>query len=264
MALARALGSGTVVATRSGQWRDGEPPEGVRMHNLDLTTETLDLAPLHGCDALHIAIAPGDRAADRRALYVEGTQRLLEQSAALGWHRIVYIGSTSAIPAIDGWVYEDDARRPDNDRGRVQRDAEDAVLAFGQRHAIPTLVLRLGGLYGPGRALGRLYRQRREGPLPGSGNAPTNLIHLDDAVQASLAALASPAHVGGVIQVVDDDHTTRRAMYDDIARAHGQAPLRWEAGIAPTEAPKGKRVSNLRMKAELGVRLKHPTHRWRS
>lgn len=264
MALARALGPGTVVATRSGRWRGEDAPAGTTMHTLDLTAQTLDLEPLRDCDALHIAVAPGDRAADRRALYVDGTRRLLAQSVAFGWTRIVYIGSTSALPAADGWVFENEQRRPDNERGAVQRDAEDQVLAHGEQHGIPTTVLRLGGLYGPGRALGRLYRQRREGPLRGDGNTPTNLIHLDDAVQASLAALSAPAHVAGVIHVVDDDHTPRRTMYDAIARAHGQPALAWEREIAPCEPPTGKRVSNLRMKQVLGIRLKHPTHRWRS
>lgn len=264
MALARALGPGTLVATRSGQWREGAPPSGVHMHALDLTASTLDLGPLRDCDALHIAVAPGDRSADRRALYVEGTRRLLEQSADFGWSRVVYIGSTSALPAVDGWVGEDEARRPDTERGAVQRDAEDVVLAHGRRHGVPATVLRLGGLYGPGRALGRLYRKRREGPLQGDGNVPTNLIHVDDAVQACVAALRAPAHVGGLIHVVDDDHTTRRAMYDAIARADGQPALRWEREIAPEAAPVGKRVSNLTMKTVLGVRLKHPTHRWRT
>lgn len=264
MALARALGPGTLVSTRSGRWRDGDAPAGTPMHALDLTAETLDLEPLRECDALHIAIAPGDRAADRRALYVDGVRRLLEQSVAFGWARIVYIGSTSALPAVDGWVFENEQRRPENERGAVQRDAEDQVLAHGRQHEIPTTVLRLGGLYGPGRALGRLYRQRREGPLRGDGNAPTNLIHLEDAVQASLAALSAPAHVAGVIHVVDDDHTPRRAMYDALAEVNGQPALSWERDIGPSEPPTGKRVSNLRMKQQLGVRLKHPTHRWRS
>lgn len=261
MALARALGPGTVVATRSGQWREDEPPQGVDMHALDLTAGTLELGPLRDCDALHIAVAPGSRTGDRRALYVEGTRRLLAQSGRTGWKRIVYVSSTSALPAVDGWVFESDPRRPDAERGQVQRDAEDLVLALETEHGIPTLVLRLGGLYGPGRALGRLYRKRRDGPLAGDGNVPTNLIHLEDAVQASLAALVAPAHVGGVVHGVDDDHTTRRVMYDAVAKAQGLDPLEWEHPIGPANAPVGKRVSNLRLKLELGVRLKHPEHR---
>lgn len=261
MALARALGAGTVVATRSGTWREGEPPRGIHMHALDLTTGTPGLGPLLDCDALHIAVAPGSRGASRRGLYVEGTARLLEQSARASWKRIVYVSSTSALPPVDGWVFESDPRRPDAERGQVQREAEDQVLAHGTAHSIPTLVLRLGGLYGPGRALGRLYRKRHDGPLPGDGNVPTNLVHLEDAVQASLAALSAPAHVGGVVHVVDDDHTPRRLMYDAVAKTQGLDPLAWERPLHPVNAPVGKRVSNLRLKLELGVRLKHPVHR---
>jgi len=261
MALARVLGRGTVVATRSGTWREDEPPPGVQMHALDLTASQLDLGPLLDCDALHIAVAPASGAASRRGLYVEGTRRLLEQSTRASWKRIVYISSTSALPPIDGWVFESDCRRPDAERGQVQREAEDQVLAHGTAHSIATLVLRLGGLYGPGRALGRLYRKRRDGPLPGDGNVPTNLIHLEDAVQASLAALVAPAHVGGVVHAVDDDHTPRRLMYEAVAETQGLDPLEWERPIDPANPPVGKRVSNLRLKLELGVRLKHPTHR---
>lgn len=261
MALARALGAGTVVATRSGVWRSGDPPSGVRMVPLDFTDPNADVSGLQGCEALHIAVAPGDRSADRRAFYVQSTRRLLERTAAFGWRRIVYIGSTSALPAVDGWVFESETRRPTAERGLVQRDAEDGVLTFGDTHGIPTTVLRLGGLYGPERPLGRLYKKRQSGPLAGNGNTPTNLIHVDDAVQASLAALAAPAHVGGVIHVVDDDHTPRRTMYDAVAQAQGLEALQWERPIGAAEAPTGKRVSNLRLKNDLGVRLKHPTHR---
>ncbi|MEM6294461.1 MAG: NAD-dependent epimerase/dehydratase family protein [Myxococcota bacterium] len=257
--LARALGPGTVVASRSGTWRDDAPPDGVTLHPMDITAETLAIDPLLRCDALHIAVAPGGADVDRRALYVEGVKRLLDAVAAHPWRRLVYVSSTSALPNADGWIFESDARRPQSERGAVQRDAEDLVLAYGRRRNIPTLVLRLGGLYGPGRDLGRVYRRRRDAPMAGSGKAPTNLIHVEDAVAASLAALAAPAHVGGVIHVVDDDHQTRRAMYDALAQARGIEPVAWEAAVGP-EAPTGKRVSNLRLKLDLGVRLKHPTH----
>ena len=214
---------------------------------------------LETCSALHIAVAPGSSEVDRRSLYVEGTRRLLEATAEHPWTRIVYVSSTSALPDRDGWVFETEQGRPTSPRGAVQRDAEDVVLEHGRRNDIPTLVLRLGGLYGPGRDLGRVYRRRREAPLPGSGNAPTNLIHVDDAVAASLSALAAPAHIGGIVHVVDDDHRSRRAMYDAVAQARGLDPVAWEAAVGP-EPPAGKRVSNARLKLDLGVRLKHPTH----
>jgi nucleoside-diphosphate-sugar epimerase len=227
---------------------------GVSVAALDITDPALDAAPLAGCRALVIAVAPGPNA-DRRALYVEGTARLLARTPA-SVQRVVTIGSTSALPDVDGWVFEDHPTWPDDDRGRVQREAE----AIALEHSAPTIVLRLGGLYGPGRELGRIYRRRADDPLPGHGWSPTNLVHLDDAVQATLAALAAPARTTGVIHVVDHDHVPRRRMYEVLAQRAGVEPPRFSEPIPADGVPRGKRVSNARMLAWLGVRPSVPLH----
>ena len=265
-AVAARLPAPAIATTRSGRWRDGEPPPGVAVHALDVTAEPLDASPLSGARALVLCYAPGG-AQDRHALYVAGTERLLRALGPGALERIVLVGSTSALPERDAWLDETCEAWPDDDRGRVQRLAEQVVIDHASRHAIPWIVLRLGGLYGPGRGLDRIYgahgtSRRREGePLPGDGLAPTNLVHLDDAVAAVRAALSAPAEIQGVVHVVDDEHTPRRAMYAQIAAARGTAPVAW-AEPAPTPAvPRGKRVSNARLKAWLGVRLQHPAHR---
>jgi nucleoside-diphosphate-sugar epimerase len=252
-ALAEHLGPAAILVSRSGTVRGG-PVSGIPCVALDITDPQLDGAALAGCRALVIAVAPG-RDADRRALYVEGTRRLLERAPA-SIERVVLIGSTSALPDVDGWVFEDDERWPHEERGRVQREAETVVL--GQR--IPAVVLRLGGLYGPGRELGRIYRLRGVAPLPGHGWSPTNLVHLRDAVQATAHALAAPAPLTGAIHVVDHDHVPRRQMYAALAERSGSPPPRFTAPIPADGVPRGKRVSNAEMLARLGVRLLVPTH----
>lgn len=131
----------------------------------------------------------------------------------------------------------------------------DACEAAG----LPWTILRLGGLYGPGRELFRLYRSSPDAALPGDGMQPTNLIHRDDALQAVLAALALPPAVRGVVNVVDDDHSPRREIFARLAAARGQPPPRWEREPAGPTAV-GKRVDNARLKAMLGVVLQHPRH----
>ncbi len=260
--LARRLDAPTLVATRSGVWRDADPPAHVTMLGLDLTAPYPDgvLPRLLQCQTVLIAVAPGGAQHDRRALYVEGVDRLLAHAPRSSWRRVVYTSSTSALPERDGWLFEDTPHRPTSPRGAVQRDAEDVVLERCARADVPALVLRLAGLYGPGRPLGRVYRRRDATPLAGDGNVPTNLIHRDDAIAATLAAMNAPPHLGGIVQVCDDDHTTRRAMYDTVATARGVEPIPWERPRSDS-APRGKRVSNTKMKLELGVRLLHPTHR---
>lgn len=265
-AVAAALPGRTVVTTRSGRWHDGEAPPGVDVHALDVTAEPLDVSPLAPAHAAVICYAPGGTQ-DRHALYVGGTDRLLRAWCPGALRRLVFIGSTSALPDRDAWLDETCDAWPDDERGRVQRQAEAVVIEHATRHAIPWLVLRLGGLYGPGRGLDRIYgahgtSRRREGePLPGSGLAPTNLVHRDDAVAAVLAALAAPPELQGVVHVVDDDHTPRRTMYERIAAARGVPGVTWAEPTPRPAAPRGKRVSNARLKAWLGVRLRYPLHR---
>lgn len=271
-AVATALPPPTIATTRSGQWHgDGSPPTGVRMHGLDVLAPTPDVAGLLEAQAAVLCYAPGrDPTVDRRRFYVDGTRRLLaalmQQRVSL--RRVVWIGSTSALPDRDAWLDEDCDERPDHERGRVQRDAEAVVIEHAQQHGIPWFVLRLGGLYGPGRGLDRIYRRRgthgqsdsQADELPGDGMAPTNLVHRDDAVAAVLAALAAPADRHGVVHVVDDEHTPRRWMYQRLAERLGLPPVEWADPVPPGAAPRGKRVSNRRLKQQLGVQLRFPLH----
>lgn len=260
MAVASAWRGPVLAASRSGVWRDGTAPDHVRMLALDVTSDAFDTAGLEAAEVAVLCYAPG-RVQDRTALYVEGTRRVLERWPRGRLRRIVWVGSTSALPDRDAWLDERCEQWPTSERGKVQREAERVVMDFGQQHQIPWLVLRLGGLYGPGRALDRLYRRRREGPLPGHGMAPTNLIHRDDAIQAVLAAASAPARIEGVVHGVDDEHPPRRHMYAQIATHTGQEPVTWAEPIPADGVARGKRVSNLRLKQWLGVRLRYPTHR---
>ena len=126
-----------------------------------------------------------------------------------------------------------------------------------QAHAIPWVILRLAGLYGPGRELFRLYRSDPGAPQPGDGMHATNLIHRDDAVQACLAALALDPRHSAVVNVCDDDHRPRRDMFAALARAAALPEPTWELPPGPA---RGKQVRNDRMKQLLGVRLLHPAH----
>jgi len=273
-AVAAALRPPVIATTRSGRWHgdedeDGGPPTGVELHALDVSAPQLDLAALRPAQAVVLCYAPG-RTQDREALYVEGTRRLLHGLVGGALRRLVWVSSTSALPDRDAWLDERCEDWPDHERGRVQRRAEQGVIDHATQHGIPWLVLRLGGLYGPGRGLERIYGRhggggggggrRGSGPLPGDGLAPTNLVHRDDAVAAVLAAVAAPATLQGIVHVVDDDHTPRRRMYAAIAERLGRPPVTWAEPAPPGSVPRGKRVSNRRLKHWLGIRLRKPLH----
>lgn len=253
-AVADALPRPLVATTRSG----ARPPAlagDVEVHALDLASVPPLPTAVAGARAWIVCVAPG-RDQDRRALYVDGARSLF---AALPptLERVVWISSTSALPDVDGELDEDCAQWPGEPRGRVQREAEAIVLEMAARASVPAFVLRMGGLYGPGRELDRIY-SRADGPLDGDGMTATNLVHRDDAVAAIVASLHAPPDATGIIHVVDDDHCARRDMMEAVAQQLGRDPPVWSAPRSATV--RGKRVANARMKARLGVRLRHPGH----
>lgn len=247
--------------TRTGRWRDGELPSGVDVRALDLieATEAEVASAIAGARALVLAYATGGTQ-DRHALYVEGARKLVAALVNARLERVVYSSSTSALPEVDGPVDESTQAWPESERGRVQREAEQIIReGFGAR----AVVLRLAGLYGPNRGLGKLYLRRPDATQRGDGWKATNLVHRDDAVQALRLALTMDAAQltddGLVVHVCDDDHRPRREMLERLAAKAGLAPPKWEAEI-PAGPPAGKQVVNERMKTLLGLELQHPTH----
>ncbi len=262
--LARAPGVELRATTRDGQWRDGDTPPGVTMRALDVINDddASVRAALAGARALVILFAAG-RQQPRAAIYLEGTRRLLA-ACPEGLERVVYTSSTSALPDRDGWVDDDCETWPTSERGRVQRGGEQLVRERCGARGIPWAVLRLGGLYGPGRGIGRIYRNRGAAhdapPRPGDGMEATNLIHVADATRCALAALRLDPSRSGVINVCADAHPARRDMYQQAAAMAGVAPPRWAEEPTPGRGVHGKRVRNTRMKRWLEIELEHAQH----
>ena len=218
-----------VVALRR---RDREVA-GARLLRADLGSgEGLAQAPRRP-DAVVFCAAPDarDEAAYRR-LYLDGLRRLLD---AVESPRLVFVSST-AVYAEDagGWVTETTPASPPAFNGRVLLAAERELEA----HA-GGLVLRLSGLYGPGREA--LLRKARAGEA--SRPHWTNRIHVDDAASAlsHLLALAAPQR----LYLGNDDLP---ALERDV-----QAWMREREGLAPADpvggAVSGRRVANTRLRA---------------
>ncbi len=250
-------GALVVATTRSGRGSADLP--GVRWEAYESgRDDTGRLAELIGpAEAVIVCWAPSSREVDRRAHYVGGAAAVIAACEVHPPKRLVYTSSTSALPSSDGELDESCAEWPENERGRVQREAEETIRSGCERLAIPWVILRLAGLYGPGRGLERLYRWEDGVALAGDGASPTNLVHLDDVCQAIEASIALPSVTSGTVHVCDDDHSTRRQVFAHLARQSGRSEPTWEL---PETEPRGKRVSNRKLKEVLRVELQHPRH----
>jgi nucleoside-diphosphate-sugar epimerase len=111
--------------------------------------------------------------------------------------RIVYLSTTGVYGDCEGrTVDEDTPPHPDSDRARRRLDAETRLLDYGARCGARIVILRVPGIYGPGRL--PLQRLQSGQPVPRDGETgPGNRIHVDDLVSTCVAAI----HYGGPSQV---------------------------------------------------------------
>jgi nucleoside-diphosphate-sugar epimerase len=142
-----------------------------------------------------------------RHAFVDGQRSVAAFVRASGAACIVYTSSTSVYLQTGGvTVSEDDAARR-GDPGlpwsvEALLDAERELLDAGLGLAVRVFILRLAGIYGPGRHL--LLDQVAAGQtLPGDAARHLNLIHRDDVVAAILAAHASTSR-GDLFNISDD------------------------------------------------------------
>ncbi|MDE0331604.1 MAG: sugar nucleotide-binding protein, partial [Nitrospinae bacterium] len=166
--------------------------------------------------------------------------------------------STAVYAQTDGRrVDEESPTQPTHYSGRILLEGECALLESGH----PATILRLSGIYGPGRT--RLIDSVRAGKAEVQGGPPryTNRIHRDDCAGA-LAHLMKMDAPDEIYVGVDDDPADRRKVLIWLADRLG-VPQPRETGAAETpsaRAATNKRCSNARLKAT-GYRFLHPSYR---
>lgn len=160
-----------------------------------------------------VSAADGTPAGYRRS-YVEGTRAILEWAAAgarpVG--TLVYTSSTGVYPQGDGAVVDESAPTGGaSATAAILVEAEHLVRSATPTPCARSFVLRLAGIYGPGRH--SLLDQLRAGAevINGRGEHRLNLIHRDDAVGAILACLHAPGPVAGGVFNLSDGHPEPKA-----------------------------------------------------
>jgi len=187
------------------------------------------------------APATRDKAA-YRAIFVDGLRHLLDALDRRKLARVLFVSSSAVYGEHDGdWVDEATPTDPPGFNGAVLLEAEQWLA----EQSLPSTVLRLAGLYGPGRL--QLIERLRAGQLRVPRETPhwANRIHVDDAAAAiaHLLQLKSPQplYLG-----VDDTPMPLDELYDFLA-ALIDAPLPAE-GAAPAGVG-SKRLRNARLRA---------------
>ena len=219
------------------------------------------LAALPAVDRVLYAVG-FDRSAgpSKRSVYVDGLRNVLGRLPA-SVARLVYVSSTSVYGNGDGgWVDEETPAEPITDAGRICLDAEGVATDWSRDTGVSTVILRCSGLYGPGRIIRRTLIERGE-PIPGDPDRTLSLIHIDDAARAATVALTAPSP-GPLYLATDDRPVPRREYYRVVAETlNAPAPTYVPPTPGSPEAARDvvdRKISNRRLRAELGVELRYP------
>ena len=179
--------------------------------------------------------------------------------------RVVYISTTGVYGDRAGeWVDEDTPASPGADRARRRLDAETALLEWGRRAGVPVVVLRVAGIYGPGRL--PVDRLRRGEPvLRERESGFTNRVHIHDLVRVCVAA--GERGDAGIYNVSDGSPGTMTGYFNAVADALGMPrppaiPLAEAAGRLSegmlSYLRESRRIDNRRMREVLGVSPDYP------
>jgi nucleoside-diphosphate-sugar epimerase len=220
-----------------------------------------------------------ERAAEpTNRLRTEGTDNLLSAGHAVGVRRFVAqgvagfgaYGRTGAAVKTEADPLDPSPPPEFRETLAALRHLEAAVLGARWTDGI---VLRYGVFYGPGTSFAQGEEQfemvrKRKFPVVGDGGGVWSFVHIDDAAEATVAALEHGTR--GVYNVVDDDPAPVAEWLPALARTLGaKKPMRvprfvgrmfaGETGVAMMTEIRG--ASNAKAKRELGWRPAHPS--WR-
>jgi nucleoside-diphosphate-sugar epimerase len=252
-----------VFGLRRAPWGPALP--GITPLAADITRpEELARLPAAYDWVVHCVSSSGGGTGEYRSIYLQGTRNLLAWLAARPPGKLVYTSSTAVYGQNDGsFVDESAPTQPLAETARVLVQAEQVLLEAARQSRFPALILRLAGIYGPGRS-GRWFKDYLSGQarIEAAGGRILNLIHRDDVVGATLAALEK-GRPGEIYNAVDDEPVTQLACFEWLAAALGGALPPASPGPAPSlgRGLTSKRVSNHKLKTSLSYTFKYPTFR---
>jgi nucleoside-diphosphate-sugar epimerase len=215
-----------------------------------------------GCIVYYFVPPPGGGTADSRARRFCGA---ISGSAPPA--RIIYMSATSVYSETGGAaVTEESPAEPRSAMGKRRLDAEQAFLEYGRTTGTPVIILRVSGIYGPGR-LPLMQISQGQPLLNEAESGPSNRIHADDLAAVCMAA--ADRGEGGDIFNVSDGHPSSMTSYFNACADLLGYPRQPQVSMAEARrvmsplmlsyVTDSRVVDNTRMLERLNVRLKYPS-----
>jgi nucleoside-diphosphate-sugar epimerase len=168
--------------------------------------------------------------------------------------QLIYTGSYSVYGNKHGsWVDEETPLTPANRNGEILAQTEQVLMAASSPD-LKVCILRLGGIYGIGRELTKIFSRVFGTTRPGNGEDFTNWIHLDDIVGA--VDFAAVEKLQGIYNLVGERPQLSRDLLLRLSEKYDLPKVMWNPSEGEVH-PYNARVSNQKIKAA-GYKFIHP------
>lgn len=204
---------------------------------------------------------PGGGIADSRA---RNFCAALSQAASPA--RIIYMSATSVYSETGGGIVtEESPAEPHSAMGKRRLDAESAFRKYGAAAGVPIIILRVSGIYGPGR-LPLMQISQGQPLLLEEESGPSNRIHADDLAMVCLAS-AERGEDGEIFNVSDGHPSSMTSYFNACADLLGyprqpqvsmEEARRVMSPLMLSYVTDSRVVDNSRMLNNLGITLKYP------
>jgi len=229
--------------------------------NFDYQEETPEI-PLHGSQVYYLMPPQGGGKSDYRMLNF--CRKLTPENSP---KRVVYLSTSGVYGDCGGDVVtEETPINPQTARAQRRASAERELREQADRFGFDLVILRVTGIYGPGRLPVARIMQGHPVLLPGEGGY-TNRIHALDLVQICLAAMER-GEDGDIYNVCDGQESTMTDYFNAVADLH-DLPRPKQISLAEAEQEmnplmlsylkESRRMDNSKLLDKLGIDLRYPT-----
>jgi nucleoside-diphosphate-sugar epimerase len=238
---------------------------GIRWLAADITApETIERLP-GPFDWVVNTVSAGETGAQQyRSVYLQGTQNLVNWLQSAPPRKFIYTSSTAVYGQTDGSeVDENSPTSPATETGQLLLETERLLLKAAHAGILPTVILRVAGIYGPDRGYWLKQYLSGKAVMEGDGQRLLNMIHREDVV-GSLVAGLERGHSGQIYNAVDSEPVAQRDMFLWLSQFLGKGLPPASAAISRSAGKRGwtnKKVSNRKLITELGYQLRYPTYR---
>ena len=229
------------------------------VQQLDITDPNLDLSFLADLEGLLISVAPTRQNQSYGDVFAQGMRNLagaLRRRTSTQPLHITYISSVSVYGDQQGREVTEQASVDNSSAVNGMLSAAEELMLDIDRPDTAICVLRLGGIYGPGRDMVAMIREAAGQQVPKDGNAINAWSGLVDIARG--VQFVSEQKLTGIYNLVDDMQLSRRELSTLICDEEGLPPVLWSHGSSASERSINARVSNQKIK-DAGFELVSPS-----